>query len=33
MLLALHKVDFIENEAMLQCVTMRARARVSAATI
>ena len=33
MLLVLHKVAFIENEAVLLCVTMRERERVFAATI
>ena len=33
MLLVSHKVVFIENEAVLLCVTMRERARAFAATI
>ena len=33
MLLVVHKVIFIENEAMLLCVTMGERARAFAATI
>ena len=33
MLLVSHKVVFIENEAVLICVTMSERARVFAATV
>ena len=32
-MLASHRVVFIENEAVLLCVTMRERARAFAATI
>ena len=32
MLLVLHNVVFIENEALLQCVAMRERTRAFAAT-